>query len=58
MTNESTRYELRAANGQVLEHGFRTFKQAVDCAWHYKLNGHEDECFEITEYQNGKYGNE
>lgn len=58
MVNKNTRYEVRAENGQVLEHGFKEFKQAVNCVWKYKINGHEDEHFTITEYQNGKYGNE
>ena len=53
---KNPRYEIIAQNGQVLEYGFKSFQKAVNAVWQYKLNGHDDEAFEINEYEAGKYG--
>ena len=49
------RYEIVAQNGQVLEHSIKSHKEAVRIAWSYKMR-YEDDCFEIREYEAGKYG--
>lgn len=51
------RYELRANNGQVLEHGFSTIEKAIEREKAYKVRFPEER-FQITEYDLGKYGKE
>ena len=57
LSSRSQRYEVRANNGQVLEHGFTSQKKALDCMKKYKKL-HPNDSFYISGYDNGKYGNE
>ncbi len=51
------RYEILANNGQVLEHGFTSQKQALARIRDYKKL-YPNDTFKIREYGIGKYGNE
>lgn len=55
--NGKQRYELRASNGQVLEHGFTSQKAVFSRIKEYKKI-YPSERFSIMGYDNGKYGNE
>lgn len=57
LASRSQRYEVRANNGQVLEHGFTSQKKALACMKKYKKL-HPNDSFYISGYDNGKYGNE
>lgn len=57
LSSRSQRYEIRANNGQVLEHGFTSQKKALEAVKRYKAL-HTGEKFSIWGYDNGKYGNE
>ena len=50
-------YEIRANNGQVLEHGFTSQKKCLARIKEYKKT-YPDEHFQILGYDKGKYGNE
>lgn len=51
------RYEIRANNGQVLEHGITSQKKATERVKAYKAK-YPDEQFQIMGYDLGKYGKE
>lgn len=57
LSKRTQRYEVRANNGQVLEHGFTSQKKALETVKKYKLI-YPDERFSIIGYDLGKYGNE
>lgn len=55
--NGRQRYEIKAGNGQVLEHGFTSQKKARERTKEYK-RVYPNDVFTISGYDNGKYGNE
>lgn len=57
LSSRSQRYEIKASNGQVLEHGFTSQKKALARIKEYKAIYPNDR-FSINGYDNGKYGNE
>ena len=57
LVTRSQRYEIRAENGQVLEHGFTSQKAALVRIKEYKKR-YPNEHFTIMGYTSGKYGNE
>lgn len=57
LSSRSQRYEIKASNGQVLEHGFTSQKKALERIKEYKKAYPEDKFF-IWGYTKGKYGNE
>ncbi len=57
LSSRSQRYEIKASNGQVLEHGFTSQKKALERLKEYKKS-HPEEKFSIWGYTKGKYGNE
>lgn len=57
LASKSQRYEIRAENGQVLEHGFTSQKATLARIKEYKKS-YPNEHFSIMGYTKGKYGNE
>lgn len=57
LSSRSQRYEIKASNGQVLEHGFTSQKKALERIKEYK-KPYPEEKFSIWGYTKGKYGNE
>ena len=57
LNNRTQRYEVKAGNGQVLEHGFTSQKKAAQCIKEFKSR-YPEEHFTICGYDRGKYGNE
>lgn len=57
LSHKTQRYEIKAGNGQVLEHGFTSQKKARERVKEYKKAYPEDH-FTIWGYDCGKYGNE
>lgn len=51
------RYEIKAENGQVLEHGITSQKKALERLRAYKKEYPNDK-FQIMGYEYGKYGKE
>lgn len=57
LASRTQRYEIKAQNGQVLEHGFTSQKKALAVLKEYKRRYPQDR-FYISGYDKGKYGNE
>lgn len=57
LSSRTQRYEIKASNGQTLEHGFTSQKKALARLKEYKAT-YPDEKFYISGYDRGKYGNE
>lgn len=57
LASRSQRYEIKAQNGQILEHGFTSQKKALAVLKEYKRRYPQDS-FYISGYDKGKYGNE